>query len=224
MNLDRIIDAISVTAESLGQSLSPSAIALLAQDLEAERASDEAVLNALYLVRRECRRLTLADILERLWAHDGRPVADEAWMTALVAQDESATVIWTEETRQAFEIARPALEINDKIGARMAFRAAYDRIVAESRESGRPVQWEASLGFDPECRRIALEAAVQTGKLQPNHAQGLLPPPPADERVANAVLRIASINGDLVAPEICEREIARRRIAELRAILERKSA
>lgn len=224
MNLDRIIDALSVTAEAFGQTMSPAALVLMAQDLEAEKASEQAVLDALRRVRRECRRLTLADIIERLDAHDGRPGADEAWMNALIAQDESATVIWTEETHQAFAIARPALEINDKVGARMAFKSAYERLVTDAREAGQPVQWEASLGFDPEGRRIALEAAVQTGKLLPSHAQGLLPPPRADERIANAVMRIACINGDLVAPEIGERELARRKIAELKAMLQRKSA
>lgn len=183
------------------------------------------VMDALTRCRRECKgRLTLADILERMESADGRPEADEAWMNALLAVDEYATVIWTEETQQAFSIARPALEIHDKVGARMAFKAAYDRLVADARAQNRPVKWAASLGFDPEQRRAALENAVHAGKLLPHHADGLLPPPPADDRVAKAVLQLACINGDLVVPEIGEREKARQRIAELKAMLGKKSA
>ena len=181
------------------------------------------VMDALTRCRRECKgRLTLADILERMESADGRPAADEAWMNALIAQDESATVIWTEETQQAFAIARPALEIHDKTGARMAFKAAYDRLVSDARAQNRPAKWSASLGFDHEQRRAALENAVQAGKLLPVHAQGLLPPPAADERIAKAVLQIACVNGETVVPEIARREIARRKIAELKAMLDGK--
>lgn len=183
------------------------------------------VMDALARCRRECKgRLTLADILERMESADGRPEADEAWMNALLAVDEYATVIWTEETQQAFAIARPALEIHDRVGARMAFKAAYDRLVSDARAQNRPAKWSASLGFDHEQRRAALENAVQAGKLLPHHAIGLLPPLPADERITKAVLQLACINGDLIAPEVGEREKARQKIAELRAMLEKKSA
>lgn len=219
MNLDRIIDALSVTAEAMGQTMSAGSLAILAQDLEAEGCGEVAVLDALRKVRRECRRLSLADIISRLESSDGRPDADEAWMNALTAQDESATVVWTSETAQAFDIARPALEINDKTGARMAFKAAYDRLVTDAREKKQPAMWAASLGWDVEQRRVALESAVHCGKLLPSHAQGLLPPPPADERIAKAVLQIACVNGEVVSHEVQDREVARRRIAELKAML-----
>lgn len=106
----------------------------------------------------------------------------------------------------------------------MAFKAAYDRLVSDARAQNRPAKWSASLGFDHEQRRAALENAVQAGKLLPHHAIGLLPPLPADERITKAVLQLACINGDLIAPEVGEREKARQKIAELRAMLEKKSA
>lgn len=224
MNLDRIIDALSVTAESMGQAMSAPSLAIMAQDLEAEGCGEQAILEALRKVRRECRRLSLADIISRLETADGRPDADEAWMTALNAVDEYATVVWTEETAQAFAIARPALEINDKTGARMAFRAAYERLVTDARAAKRPAQWSASLGFDVEARRVALEAAVHTGKLLPHDASGLLPPPPGDERIGKAVLQLACLNGETIAPEIERREFARKKLAELRAMLDGKKS
>lgn len=221
MNLDIIIDALSVTAEAVGQTLSPAALVLMAQDLEADGVTDAAVLEALRKVRRECRRVTLHDILERLDSADGRPAADEAWTTALLALDESQTVIWTDETRQAFAIAKPCLDIHDRVGARMAFKAAYDRLLADARARRTRVEWTASLGQDVECRRIALESAVLAGKIPATQAAGLLPPPPANPAIAATVLQLACVNGEVVEPEIERREFVRRKIAELRAVLEK---
>lgn len=180
----------------------------------------DAVLQALTRCRRECKgRLSLAEIIERVECADGRPGADEAWMTALQAQDESATVVWTDETRAAFEIARPALEINDKTGARMAFRDAYQRLVDDARKSNAPASWSASLGWDAETRRTVLESAVQCGRLPPSQAAGLLPPPPEPHGAARATLQLAAVDGVLIAPEVTDREHARQKLAELRAML-----
>ena len=222
MSMENLIDALSVTAEAMGQQMTPAGLLMMAEDLSDYPLAD--VLSALRRVRRECRRLTLADVVERLCAIDGRPDADEAWMVALAAQHEAATVVWTKETEQAWYIARPAIEINDKVGARMAFKAAYDRLVAEAREKAEPVKWSASLGFNVEERRNALENAVMAGKIPRSEASGLLPPPPTDERIANVVLKIACVNGETVAPEIERREMMRRHIAELRAVLGEKKA
>lgn len=224
MNLDRIIDALSVTAEAMGQTMSAQALAIMAQDLAAEGCGEQAVMEALRKVRRECRRLTLADIVSRLESADGRPDADEAWMIALQAEDESATVVWTGETSAAFAIAKPALEISDKTGARMAFRAAYERLVKEARNRREPATWSASIGWDVEGRRIALENAVQAGRLPASHATGLLPPPTADDRIAATVLKLACVNGETVAPEVERREYVRRKLAELRAVLDGQTA
>lgn len=179
----------------------------------------DTVLQALTRCRRECKgRLSLAEIIERVECADGRPGADEAWMTALQAQDESATVVWTDETRAAFEIARPALEIHDKTGARMAFRDAYQRLVDAARQSNTPASWGASLGWDVDARRIALEAAVQCGRLPHSQAIGLLPPPESlsDGRLG---LKLATVDGETVSPEVTERERVRQRLAELRLML-----
>lgn len=98
-------------------------------------------------------------------ADDGRPGADEAWATALQARDESASVVWTEETAQAWDTARHVLDLGDEVGARMAFRDAYNRLVDEARRQRRPIDWRASLGFDPAGRVAAIEAANRAGLL-----------------------------------------------------------
>lgn len=101
-------------------------------------------------------------------ADDKRPGADEAWSIALGAADEAKTIVWTDEVAQAWQAARVVLDGGDKVGARMAFRDTYERLVAEARKAGKPVTWSASLGQNPAERDEALMLA---------HAAGLLPAP-----------------------------------------------
>ena len=83
---------------------------------------------------------------------DGRPDADEAWGIALQASSEDATIVWTPEIRSAWVAAEPIiLEASDKIGARKAFIAAYDRLVERSRN--------------------ARASAISCGQSQPNQQQ-----------------------------------------------------
>lgn len=103
--------------------------------------------------------------LEGMNGNDGRPGVEEAWATALLAQDEAATVIWTEEIAQAFGIARPVLLNGDKVGARMAFKEAYERLIAQARRERIPVRWNATIGHDKQERERVLTAAVQDGRL-----------------------------------------------------------
>lgn len=104
----------------------------------------------------------------------GRPSADEAWALALQAADEEDTVVWTDEIAQAYGAASEILIAGDKIGARMAFRAAYERIV---RDSVGPAKWQVSLGHDPERREAAIAKAVQVGRLSHEQAARFLPAP-----------------------------------------------
>lgn len=109
-------------------------------------------------------------------ADDGRPGPEEAWATALQGRDEAASVVWTAETAQAWGVARTVLELGDDVGARMAFREAYARIIDAARRTRRPVEWLVSLGFDPEQRQVAIAAGVAAGKL-PHTAMVALPAP-----------------------------------------------
>lgn len=109
-----------------------------------------------------------ADILAQIAGaadDDGRPGPEEAWAIALDAADEAETVVWTDDIAQAWNIARPVFGIGDEVGARMAFREAYTRLVAAARSRGERAQWSPSLGFDGDRRRAAIEAAVSAGRL-----------------------------------------------------------
>jgi hypothetical protein len=122
-----------------------------------------------------------ADVIAQLQGaaeDDGRPGADEAWAGALNAADEDATVVWTAEMAQAWFAAKPVFELGDKVGARMAFRDAYERLVGEARKARRPVAWETSLGHDKRQRDAAIREAVHLGRL-PNTELQQLPSPAA---------------------------------------------
>jgi len=131
-----------------------------------------------------------ADILAQIQAameNDGRPGPEEAWAIALRSDDEFATVVWTQEIAQAKQAAQSLLDIGDEVGARMAFREAYNRIVAEARAAGVAPKWLESLGFDTAGRETALRAAVSAGRLPALPApkpQALLPGVVDDAKLA----------------------------------------
>lgn len=178
--LQQLTMALAGTAEVLGHEIKPTAIAMMVGDLE--QHSTESILKALSRLRANyAGRLTLKAIIDELEVETERLSANEAWALALGAQDESATVVWTDEIAAAWNVALPILEEGDKVGARMAFIPAYERLVREAREAGRPAKWVASLGWDQQQREQALTAAVQQGRLPPSVPVALLPPPEVKE-------------------------------------------
>jgi len=160
---------------------------------------------------------------------DGRPAADEAWATALASRDEADTVVWTEETAQAFAACRPVLALGDEVGARMAFKAAYDRLVAAARREHRPTAWQVSLGWDQERRQKVVASAVQQGLLPAPAAAALLQPPepePGSADAAAARVQTQRILAMLTGPTPSQRreqaraaaaEAERARLAALKA-------
>lgn len=105
---------------------------------------------------------------------DGRPGRDEAWAIAQRAQDEAETVMVSEEILGALSVARPLLDMRDKVAARLAFVETYDRLVAEKRSAGQPFEWQVSLGTDKSRRAQAIEAAKVAGLLPGPKASHLL--------------------------------------------------
>lgn len=133
-----------------------------------------------------------ADIIRQIdlaQNNDRRPGAEEAWATALLSQDEGATVVWTSETAAAFSICRPVLESSGAISARKAFIEAYERLVGEARRAGVKPSWSASLGWDKERQTPALQRAESAGLLPSTHVSALLPPPANAEATADTAAR-----------------------------------
>jgi len=169
---DTLLASLFATAEAMQQQLTPAAGQLMVQDL---KGYDEPVLTAaLQAVRREGGRFTVASVLKHVEAADGRPAPNEAWAIALQSFDEADTVLTTPEIQQAATAASAIFAAGDKIGARMAFIAAYERVVATSRQQALPVAWTLSLGYDAQRRVLAVEEAQRLGRLPAPVAQQLL--------------------------------------------------
>ena len=175
-DLQWLINQIVGTAELLGQVISPTAAAMLADDLS---SYDKPVLSAaLSRVRTEYTgRLTPKAIIDRIDEAMGRPAANEAWAVALSALDERNTVIWTDEMAQAWSVASPIAKEGDLIGARMAFKDAYERLVRTAREFRLLPVISVSEGWDNQGRALAVEKAVALGYMTPQAAVAYLPAP-----------------------------------------------
>lgn len=121
---------------------------------------------------------TPADLIfqiEKAIEKDGRPSVDEAWAIAVQLEDEAATVVTNDEISQAWAVAAEIMP--DKTGARMAFKAAYQRLCDAARREHRKPRWFPSLGFDVAVREPVLQEAVRKGLLGPEHVQRVLPAP-----------------------------------------------
>jgi hypothetical protein len=225
MSAQQLLQAVAVTAELTQTQMSNIAQAAMVEELLS--CDFNAVITALVRCRRELRNggFTLGAVMERI--DDGRPGPDEAWAIAMEAQDEAVTVVWCDEIREAFAVARPVLSDGDKTGARMAFKNAYERLVRDAKVQNKPARWSPSLGWDADHRRAVLTQAVETGKLSAQSVAGLLPAPAGVGPVvalllgnsAGGTLRLASANGEAL-PAGQSAEIARR-CEEIRANLTR---
>jgi len=156
-----------------------------------------------------------ADLIAQIEGHaanDSRPGPEEAWAIAVQAFDEAATVVMTGEIAEAMSIARPVFEIGDEVGARMAFKEAYGRLVTQARSNGAPADWFPSLGSDAGQRAEVLERAVSQGLLRSDVPAivGALPAPVDTVPLLAAAESAATSNAD-----------ARATLNGLRKLLER---
>lgn len=215
-DLTWLVRQLMATAELLGQEMKPNAAALLAEDLSAYDRNTLAA--ALRRVRTEhTGRLTPKAIIDRIDELTGRPAANEAWALASQAMDERATIVWTFEMSDAWDVARPLAAGGDMVGARMAFIAAYERLVRVAREERRMPQAWVSLGWDTTGRAAAVEQAQSRGYITSQQAAEMLPAPeptPGFNPVALLTGRVEPTLG--ATPE------TRRRLAALRAELDAK--
>lgn len=212
-----ILEALAVCAEMTGTTLSKGA--MQAMELELRAYPEDAVMKALRRCMRECKhRLTLADVIERLQGSDGRPTADEAWSIALVLMDEAASSATTDEIMTAWGAARTIYQDGDKVGARMAFRAAYEREVGLAREAGKSVLWRISEGTDKRGREMAARAAVEARRLTNEQARRYLPAP--EQNAAAPIVGLLTGSVDLRLSEE-QRQAARGKLKTLRDELAR---
>lgn len=94
------------------------------------------------------------------------PGDDEAWAIALDAADENKTVVWTDQIAKAWDACRSVLDIGDEVGARMAFKGVYTRLVKEAKMAGEVIEWNISEGFDKDAKLLALTKASEQGRIE----------------------------------------------------------
>ncbi|WP_085599742.1 MULTISPECIES: hypothetical protein [unclassified Pseudomonas] len=212
--------AIVATAEAMGQEMNPGTAAMMAEDLCAYPVP--VVKAALKACRFEVKgKLAMADILQRVQIADGRPGKDEAWGIAMAGFDERETVVLTDEMSVAMNSAAATFLAGDKVGARMAFMSAYERLVAQARAEAKPVNWEVSIGVDPSGRTQAIERAVHLQLLPQDRAAlylaDLRTTPITEDGQAIAGLLTGEVRAQ-ASPKV------REKIAEVRCILEASKA
>lgn len=157
-----VAKAVAAMAAIHGRQLTEDAVDMILGDLS-EYAPD-AVLNALSACRKEVRGFpTIADIVGRIEASDGRPGVEEAW--AMIPQDEATSVVWTSEMATAYGLAHPLIREGDQVGARMAFKEKYLAEVKTARDQRRPARWMLVRGNDKASIRAALQDAIDKGRL-----------------------------------------------------------
>ncbi len=167
---DKLLLSLFATAEVMGQQLTQAAALLMVEDLC--EYTEPVLTAALRSCRIEGGRLTVASILKHAQSEDGRPGKDEAWAIAMTTNDEFETVVLTDEIQLALAAAKPVLDAGDKVGARMAFISAYERLVGQAREDNKQVNWHVSVGFDANRRTQAITKAVQMQRIP--HERGQL--------------------------------------------------
>jgi hypothetical protein len=204
---DTLVEMLVATAEVMGEQIRPTAAAYMVTDLASYPL--RVLAEALTACRREVKgRLSLAAIMERI--DDGHPAPNEAWSVAIRAADEAVTVVWTEQTRDAWTAALPLVEEGDKIAARQAFLEVYARLVKSARAVGGCAVYQPSLGHDASARAAALQLAVDAGRLVHEQVADHLALPPATPAFNPLALLAGRVEA---SPEANER--ARRHLAEI---------
>jgi len=153
-----------------------------------------------------------ADFVEKLerLSGDESITADEAWAIALASFDERNTICTTDEIMQAAAVASPIYASGDKVGARLAFRAAFERALAANRAAGKRSEWRLSLGWDADARQHAVSEALRLGRITEADAAAYLPPPaPAPE--------VLQLTGNVLKHPRSEESIARKYLREFKA-------
>lgn len=188
MASENVIKAFGVVLEVTGApAMSKEAARVFLRELDA--FPEPQVLAALHRCMREVKgKLTLSDVVGRI--DDGRPTPEMAW--SMIPKDEAASVVWTEEMREAYAVARPLIVEGDLVAGRMAFLEAYRAAVQRARDARAPVVWSPSLGHDQAGRELALLDAAEKGHLSVESVRELLPHHREDEGLNARLIALAN--------------------------------
>lgn len=107
----------------------------------------------------------IRDIIEgRDPENDGRPTAEEAWaIIKPIIGNETRSACITTEMGEPWNLAERVWP--DEVGARMAFKDAYNRITRQARDAGEKVHWWITAGSDPHENAQVRLAAIADGRI-----------------------------------------------------------
>jgi len=131
-----------------------------------------------------------ADLIGQLetMRFDGRPSAEEAWSVAVQSIDEDLTIVWTQETQDAWAAsARELMAIGDKFNASRGFIGKYNELVAMARRNGIAVKWLIVNGYNKDLREQVIRQAYKDKKITQEYARILLPYHTVVEGVYDAI-------------------------------------
>lgn len=137
-----------------------------------------------------------ADLIAQLEAmrFDGRPKAEEAWATAIGSMDENDTIVWTQETADAwYSCANELMQAGDKFNASRGFIAKYDELVLVARKQNKPVVWLVAQGYDKDKRDQVVREAYKAKKISQSQAVALLPHHKSDGESYEAIKTTVSL-------------------------------
>ena len=179
-DFDNFSELLTTTAEMYGKSLKPTQTAMYFRVLaQFPIEAIQSALNAHLLDSERGRFMPLpADLIGHLekMRFDSRPSAEEAWSTAVQTIDERVTVVWTEETKLAWDAsASELMAIGDKFNASRGFIAKYNDLVSLARLQGKPVVWLVAQGYDKDLRDQVIRQAHKDKKITTEYAKILLP-------------------------------------------------
>lgn len=185
-DFDEFADVWTGAWEAVGRNLTPRAVLASFEALAEYEFAD--IRRAVMIHAKGAggkQPVTASDIVSILGAADGHPGAEEAWgIVSTIMGNEDDTAIITDPMREAWAACSSIFDLGDEIGARMAFREAYNRHVNLARQQGQPVRWQVVQGQDRYLRETRIRAAIQVGRLQERDAAQYgvaLPAPGAGE-------------------------------------------
>jgi hypothetical protein len=129
-----------------------------------EDYSFDVISKALKLHRKQNKFApTSADIIEIIsnYSKSKHIGAEEAWSIALQSFDERLPIVLTKEILSAKAAVQGIYDSGDSIGARMAFKEAYNRILLTANE----VKWFVTQGDDKSLTESCVKQAIAMGRL-----------------------------------------------------------
>lgn len=153
-----------------------------------------------------------ADLIAQLETarFDGRPMAEEAWSNAIKSLDENETIVWTEETAEAwYSCANELMLAGDKFNASRGFIGKYEELVLIARKQNKPIVWLVAQGYDKDKRDQVIREAYKAKKITQAQAVVLLPHHKADSDTYTKIQSTVSVLIENKGVTVVNTELAR---------------